>query len=547
MRAPIDFRAVESRHPLAEVAQRTGYRLAATSGDVMVCCPMADHRDDTPSMLLHLDTNRYHCFGCEATGDVIQWVRDIYGLRAGEAVAALDAAGPLPEPPGALSGDRRPATRMVAGRSRSERPDLDRTQTTRVLAALRDAWAYLTYGALGRAGRQYLTGRGIDVTALEAQIGAPVVGHSPHRAPDQLVRRLRAKGYSDDELVDAGLARRLPSHLDAGKAVIYDFYQRRVIMAIRDDDNRVIGLIGRYDGDAKADGVPKYLNPPRTALYDKAIALYRPSVPQLDADGQVVAVEGTLDALAIAALAAQHGYSTKFAPLCESGVAYSPLQVERLLALHPRAPILALDGDDVGGDANVRLAVACAHRGRETAIVTWPAGEDPASWLAKHGADALVSLTRRGCLEAPPDRLCPRHSGAVVARHLIEGAKGGVEGKLAAAFAPAAKMSPGASGRYLLRAVETVAPIIVTAAAEASRDGDGRVDDVVMNVAVYGSRLPPAVQVRYAELAALAVERLDLAPAGWAQRRIQATIEARTAQAGPDDGPADHNFTVAVS
>jgi hypothetical protein len=122
-----------------------------------------------------------------------------------------------------------------------------------------------------------------------------------------------------------------------------------------------------------------------------------------------------------------------------------------------------------------------------------------------------------------------------------------VDAEVAAALAPAAKMAPGAAERYTIRAVEAVAPVVVTAAVEASLDGNGRVDDAVMNVASYGKQLPPAAQVRYAELAALTIEQLDLAPAEWAQRRIETAIEARTGQPGPDDGPAGHSFGVAVS
>jgi len=53
---------------------------------VRISCVMPDHIDVTPSMILHLDTDRFHCFGCHASGDVTQWVRSIYGAGAGEAV-----------------------------------------------------------------------------------------------------------------------------------------------------------------------------------------------------------------------------------------------------------------------------------------------------------------------------------------------------------------------------------------------------------------------------------------------------------------------------
>ncbi|MCU4183876.1 toprim domain-containing protein [Acidiferrimicrobium sp. IK] len=521
---PIDFLAVRSRHRLADVARRTGYRVDAAAGDVMVCCPMPDHDDRTPSMILHLDTDRYHCFGCGARGDVIQWVRDIYRVGVADAVRMLEQAGPLPGLPGKEVGTGRgPVLRVGSG---ADTPDLARTPAERVRAALNTAWRYYSYGALHDAGVAYLTGRGIDLAALEQEIGHAAIGRTPFRSADQLVTHLRDKrGFSDDELVDAGLARRTPSPIPGEPWKVIDFYRRRFVVPVRDEQGRVIGLIGRYDGDARADGVPKYLNPPRTVVYDKAEALYRPSTPRLDDDGQVVVVEGTIDALAVAAAAAKAGFSSNFAPVSESGTALSDTQVDRVLALHDRAPVLACDGDSAGGGANTKWATALACQGRESAIVAWPDGEDPASWLAEHGTAGLAALARKGCLEAPPGQLRPRHSGAAVASALLAGKEGeSLEERWRAAFAPAERMAHKAGERYTTAALEALAPVVVSAAAEGSADDLGRVKDVILTVASYGRRLPSAAQVRYAELTALEIERADLGPAGWAQRQVESAM-----------------------
>ncbi len=282
----------------------------------------------------------------------------------------------------------------------------------------------------------------------------------------------RARGFSDDELVDAGLARRSPSALPGAPPKVIDYYRRRVMVPVRNGEGRVIGLIGRYDGNAKADGAPKYMNPPRTAVYDKAAALYRPSTPRLDPDGQVVVVEGTLDALAVASAAARAGFSSKFAPLCESGIALSDSQVEQVMAIHHRAPVLAADGDTAGGGANTKWAAALAVRGRESAIVAWPDGEDPASWLASHGTAGLIALTRKGCLEASEADLRPRHSAREVAQHILETLPGSadVEDRWRAALAPCGQMRHAAAERYATGAAETLAPAVVAAAIEASTD-----------------------------------------------------------------------------
>lgn len=536
---PIDFPAVRSKHRLAEVARRAGYRVSLSSSEVMVCCPRPDHDDRTPSMILHLDTDRYHCFGCGARGDVVQWVRDIYRVGVAEAVRMLDLPGPLPAPPGKHAGG---LVQVAAGGAgpRADAPDLSRTPAERVLSALDAAWRYYSYGALHDAGVAYLAGRGIDVAALEGEVAGPVIGRTPFKAAAQLVARMRERGFTDDELVDAGLARRIPSPVSGEPATVNDFYRRRFVVPVRDGQGRVIGLIGRYDGDAKADGAPKYLNPPRTAVYDKTEALYRPSTPRLDPDGQVVVVEGTIDALAVAAVAARSGFSSKFAPVSESGTALSDAQVQRVMAIHPQPPVLAADGDPAGGGANTKWATALARWGRESAIVAWPEGEDPASWLAEHSTGGLVALTRKGCLEASGSDLRPRHSGRQVAQHILDTmpAQAGLEDRWRAALAPAGQMGDAAAGRYATGAAEALAPVVVAAAVEAPTDSRCRVNDVIFTVASYGQRLPSAAQVRYAELAALEIEQADLGPYGWAERRIRT---AAASGAGPAEPAAVAN------
>jgi DNA primase len=519
----IDFQAVRARQPLADVARRIGFHLDSDRADVMVCCPLPGHDDRTPSMILHLDDGRYHCFGCGAGGDVIKWVRDIYQIGVLEAVRLLDTPGPLPRPPASFSsGERRTATPL--GR-RAELPDPTRAPPERVLAALDAAWNYYSYGALHHAGVEYLKARGIHISVLETELGQPVIGRTPYKAPDQFVTNMRQRGFSDDELIDAGLATRLPARVAGAKPTVIDFHRHRFLLPIRDDNGQVIGLIGRYDGDHHADKVPKYKNPPRTIVYDKALALYRPTIRHLDPDGQVVVVEGSLDALAIAAAAAQAGLSAKYAPVSESGTALSPAQLDKVMAIHDRAPVLAADGDPTGQGASTKWATALALRGRESAIVTWPEGEDPASWLEKHGTAGLTALTRKGCLQAPPDQLRPRHSGAQVAKHLIAATHGDLEMSWRAALAPARHMPDKPAERYATAAVETLAPIVVTAAIKIATDHRGRVvNDVILTVATYGRRLPSPAQVRYVELAALEIEKADLCPAGWAQRRIQTIV-----------------------
>ena len=390
----IDFGSVRTRHPLADVARRTGLDVPTSSGDYKVCCPMPDHDDPRPSMVLHLRTDRFHCFGCGAHGDVIEWVRSIYRVSVSEAVGMLDAGGSFPPILSRSTG--LPNTRANARPvSAAELPDLNRTSAERVREALAEAWSYYSYARLHDEGFNYLQSRGIFVVGLEAELGRPVVGHTPHKSPDQLIARLKEKGFTDDELVDAGLARRAP-----GRPMI-DAFRDRVVVPVRDGTGDVIGFIGRYDG--TRDDVPKYLNCTKTITYDKSVNLYRPSQHGLDPDAQVIVCEGTLDALALAATAASVGLSAKFAPVVESGLAISDMQWYTILSIHPGSIVLCADGDEAGRRANAQWAAELAKRGRDSVITFWPDGDDPASYFAKHGSAGLASVTRAEANRPPDD------------------------------------------------------------------------------------------------------------------------------------------------
>lgn len=120
---------------------------------------------------------------------------------------------------------------------------------------------------------------------------------------------------------------------------------------MRDVDGKLIGIIGRSTLGEDRRIAAKYLNPPRTVVSDKSEALYTPAgwvSYRMPTDGQVVVVEGSIDALAVAAAARAAGLSSRFQPVPTSGLGFSDHQVDWILALHPRAPVIAFDGDQAG-------------------------------------------------------------------------------------------------------------------------------------------------------------------------------------------------------
>jgi DNA primase len=527
--AGIDFDDVRARHPLGAVARRTGLAMP-DAGRAMVCCPLPAHDDRHPSMHLDLDRDRYYCFGCGSHGDVIQWVCDIEGVRTGEAVAILDAGRPI-------AGVHTGATnaRSYLSRPDLDTPDLERTQPQRVRAAMQTAWRYYTFTSLHQRAVDYLRKeRQIDVAPLEVEQGRPVIGHTPRR-PDGLGRWLRTQGFTDNELVDASLSHRRRD------GTITDFFRDRVLLPVTDERGHVTGIIGR----ATTDRAPKYLNQALTHTYDKHLALYRPATSALDPDANVIVVEGTLDALAIAARAASAGLSAKYAPVSASGVRLSDQQFDAILSLHPKAPVLAADGDEAGRDANLEWAARIALRHRESIVTSWPEGHDPASWLAGHQDDGLAAVTRKGCLDASANDLRPRHCGAVLTRGALDQLPDAPAERTKALHRLVAEVAnvsrhfgPNASRRYAESAAAVLAPVVGRVGIDAVTNG--RVATVIERVAVDGADLPPAGQTALARPAAEATETIGLAAASWTERRLQAALERheRPQPASPDlSGP----------
>jgi DNA primase len=407
---PSLIEAALRRHRLAGVARRTGIALPTDTGSVTVRCPLPSHGhpDRTPSLRLYLDDDRYYCFGCAAKGDVIQWARDTQGVGVHDAIQALDSGRSLTNAWAAMTSTAVNISRprpSVGGAFRSlkpgqtEIPDLGRTPPGRVLAALDAAWAYYTCPSLHARASAYLSDRSIDVAVLEGHTGRPDTGHTPARA-DGLVTALQARGFNHHELVDAGLA-----HRQNGGRPISDFYRQRVLIPIRDDHQRVVGIIGRNIGDQQR--WAKYKNPPRTAIYDKSVNLYQPLPSPADPHGHVIVVEGTLDAMAIAIAAIRSAQVDRFCPVTQSGRELSDTQVRRVIALHPSRPVLAFDEDDAGWDSAARYEQAFVAAGRPAIVSALPPAHDPASWLASTG-DAGLATWRGGDAASADRRLSGR-------------------------------------------------------------------------------------------------------------------------------------------
>jgi DNA primase len=348
------IRAVRDQHSVVEVLARYGVTPPPRwngASDFMVNCPCPNHDDRTPSCMIHPQTDRYYCFGCGAHGDVLQLVQDVEGIRSlADTVERLD--GPITE---------------LSPRPVSHEPvePVDRTSVGRVLDVNQAAWQELTSAGLAATGRRYLAGRGLDVTRLERRAGGPLAGYTPAQ-PDGLSSRLLAKGFTQDEIVDAGWAVERDDQLR-------DRFRRRVLLPVRGNDGAVRGVIGR---DITGRAERRYVNTPSTVAFNKGSLLYSP-LPITSPDC-VVVCEGPLDAIAIA-ISRQDQLGLRAVAAC--GTALTDRQVSVVAALHAQQVQLCPDGDDAGRAAGERWAAQFTEHGVTTEPIQIAHGHDPVSLL----------------------------------------------------------------------------------------------------------------------------------------------------------------------
>jgi DNA primase len=216
------------------------------------CCPF--HDDSTASLSVGGVPDRFHCFGCGAGGDVIDYVARLAGLSFVDAVQALEAGT-------AFHGVAAAAIRQQV--QRPARPAELRTTPQRAHAINHLAWKFFTTPTNIGLAKTYLRQvRGIDVGALCASNGGePIVGYA---STDwhALTRHLHHHGVTDSELLELDLAQ------TSRRGDLIDTYRGRLILPVLRESGRIDGLIGRdTTGDPRA---PKYRNSTRTPTFDKS-------------------------------------------------------------------------------------------------------------------------------------------------------------------------------------------------------------------------------------------------------------------------------------
>ncbi|MCW3057163.1 MAG: primase [Solirubrobacterales bacterium] len=319
-------------------------------------CPFHDER--TPSFGIDPAQKVYHCFGCQASGDVFTFVQE---------TESVDFKGALE-----LLAER---YGVELEREEEDPREAERRQRrSRLLELLARTSAYyeryLWESSEAAHAREYLSERGLSEELLKAFR----VGYAPS-AWNRVLLASRSGGYSEQELYATGLAQRSKQNNQP-----YDRFRSRIMFPLADIRGRVLGFGARAMGEEQR---PKYLNTSDNDVYHKGLHLYGADLarPNAARAGEVILCEGYTDTIALH----QAGMTNAV------GLMGTALTSEQLgeLARMAQTVLLALDADSAGQEAMLRASTLAARRKLELRVVALPAGSDPAELIQRDGAEAM--------------------------------------------------------------------------------------------------------------------------------------------------------------
>ena len=328
-------------------------------GDMWAPCPF--HQEKTASF--HVDDNKgfYYCFGCQAKGDAIGFIKETENVNFIEAVEILASEVGLQMP------EFDPKSKEKADRNKI---------LLEIMEQSVNFFRLTLNSKQGKHALEYLKKRGLYADAIERF----EIGFAP---ADQtiLTQKLIDKGYDLDAIIETGMSVKS----DEGNR-IYDRFRGRIMFPIRDSRGRCIAFGGRsLDPAARA----KYLNSPETPLFDKGSNLYN-LVSARSAVGRgepLIVTEGYMDVIALDS----GNFNGAIAPL---GTAITEKQLQLMWRISPE-PIIALDGDKAGLRAAYRLidlSLPLLKTGKALRFSIMPEGKDPDDLIRNEGASLFKNL-----------------------------------------------------------------------------------------------------------------------------------------------------------
>ena len=329
----------------------------------MACCPF--HNEKTPSFSIDRDKQLFHCFGCGASGNFVQLVMRLEGLDYRDALKQLaDRANiTIPEngmrESGALSKKKDAITEMNK-------------------IAARFFYDSLTDRKTGSEAMAYFVARKLSKSTI-TRFG---LGYAPN-SNDALLNLLRAKGYKDEDIIEAGLAVTRNS-----KTV--DKFRNRVMFPIINVRGKVIGFGGRVMGSNELSNgvkIAKYLNSPQTPVFDKGSNLFALNLAKNSTNKSLILCEGYMDVISVH----QAGITNCVATL---GTAITDAQA-KLLIRYSDEILICYDMDEAGTKAALRAIETIANAGGKSRVIRITGAKDPDEYISRYGISGFKKAVEK--------------------------------------------------------------------------------------------------------------------------------------------------------
>ena len=338
-----------ARNPIEDVVGQY-VNLKRSGANMFGLCPF--HGEKTASFSVAPDKGIYYCFGCHKGGGAINFMMELEGLSYPDAVRALAKR----------AGMEVPEDEQYQSRYR---------QQERLWALMKEAARYFhsqLYSPAGAEGLAYAQKRGMPKGTLTT-FG---IGFAPNTWSG-LTDAMKKKGYTDQELIDAGLVSQKGNR-------IFDRFRNRLMFPIIDVRGNIIGFGGRVMDDS----TPKYLNSPETVIFNKRKNLFGLNLAKKSKLGYLILVEGYMDAIALH----QYGFDCAVASLGTSLTEEHAV----LLSRYTEQVVLIYDGDEAGQRATRRAIPMLEKAGIGVKVLKMRDAKDPDEYLKKFGADKFKLL-----------------------------------------------------------------------------------------------------------------------------------------------------------
>ena len=344
-----------------DIVQLIGERIKLTrsGSSYKALCPF--HSEKSPSFFASEQLQRYRCFGCGETGDVLDFLQKYDGMTFAEALQYLSERTGI----------------KLQEFQRSPEDDL-RERLLEILHLAKEYYHYvLVSHRVGKKAQQYLKDRKISAASIELfQLGYAQSGW------DGLIKYLhKKKKYSLQDIQQSGLI------LRGTGGQYYDRFRGRVMFPLKDHRGRVVGFSGRLlKSDPKE---AKYINTPETLVYHKSQLLYgyKELFAEIKKKEAVIVVEGEFDVISSAQVHVNHIVAIKGSALTREQV--------KVLARAAQKIMLCLDADEAGAEATRRAIEVVGETDVELRVIdlsTLEKGEKDVDELARTNSQAWCDL-----------------------------------------------------------------------------------------------------------------------------------------------------------